>query len=565
MSAVEGYVHDHVTMEDVLGWAAAKDEVARALDRLDAEDSLRNYSTVMWSVLEPGRDFKTGWVLDAIFDHLEGITLGHLRKVLLNVPPGFMKSLSTNVMWPSWEWGPRRKPWLRYVGASYSDALTIRDNDRCRQLIRSSVYQRLWGPQREECSWVRDKSKPCDCGAVFHLRPDRDAVSHYENNRTGWKMATSVGGTGTGARGDRFVIDDPHSVKTAESEAVRESTLQWATEVVATRKNDENSCFVVIMQRVHERDVAGLYMSAELGFTHLCIPMRYEHEHPHVWMGSVGRCTKEVTEKAADAVDEHGDPVEPRRIKLPTCHQYGKGDPRQLEGELAWPERFPANDVDETEKAMSAWGGSYAVSGQQQQRPTPRGGGMFQRDDFKTCTAEWAIKKGGRIIRGWDLAGSRKKTSPWTVGVRMRRTPDGLIIIEHVARVQGSPGEVEDLLLTTARWDGHGVEQDFPQDPGQAGLHQIAAFGRLLEGFTFHCTPESGSKEDRARPLASQCEVGNVYIVRGDWNDTFLDNICSFPRGQFKDDADAASRAYDAHLRSHDDFPISAPSVVTSR
>lgn len=573
-----------ITLEDVVQLGAAPDVTARMLDRLDSEDTLLNYTKVMWPVLEPGRVMKTGWALEAISDHLEAVTKGHIRKLLINVPPGFMKSLETNVFWPSWEWGPRRMPWNRYVSAAYAAGLTERDNDKCRTLIKSPAYQAMWGPQQERCAWIEDKSKPCDCGAVFHLRPDRDAIGNFHNNRTGFKLATSVGGTGTGVRGDRFIIDDPHSVNTAESEAIREGTLKWATEVVSTRSNDAATAFIIIMQRVHQRDVAGLFIEAELGFTHLCIPMRFEHEHPHRWFGDLGRCHRETTvakvkegegdqlevveaEVAPGAVDEEGEEFQTEVKKVPLCVQYGKGDPRTEEGELAWPELFPEHRVVDTEKGMSAWGGTYAVSGQHQQRPTPRGGGMFHRDDFKKVSWVWAQKQGGRIVRGWDLAGTRKKTSPWTAGVRIRLTPEGALVIEHVAKTQGSPNEVDELIKNTARWDGHAVVQDFPQDPGQAGLHQVTSFAKLLQGYTFKHSPESGSKEDRARPLASQCEAGNVYIVAAEWNDSFLAEAADFPRGRLKDQIDAASRAYAALIAGHDDYPTlgSAPTLYTVR
>src|SRR5262249_34997198 len=158
-----------------------------------------------------------------------------ITRLLINIPPGAMKSLTTNVFWPAWEWGPRDLAHMRYIGASYSHDLTIRDNLRCRRLIESYVYQRLWGGR-------------------FRLNDDQNAKVRFANDRTGFKLATSVGGLGTGERGDRFIIDDPHNLVDGESEAKRDSTLAWFSEVVPTRLNDpESSAIVIIMQRVHER------------------------------------------------------------------------------------------------------------------------------------------------------------------------------------------------------------------------------------------------------------------------------------------------------------------------
>jgi hypothetical protein len=70
---------------------------------------------------------------------------GRITRVLFNVPPGAMKSLLVNVFFPAWEWGARGMPWLRYLSASYSEDLTVRDNRRCRAIIGSDLYQSLWG------------------------------------------------------------------------------------------------------------------------------------------------------------------------------------------------------------------------------------------------------------------------------------------------------------------------------------------------------------------------------------------------------------------------------------
>lgn len=549
---------DSLMTPDHIAWAMANsDAVRRKIDQLDAEDTLRGFCNVMWSALEPGRPFRTGWALDAILDHLAAVTDGHIKKLLMTVPPGFMKSLATNVFWPAWEWGPRRRPWYRYVGASYSESLTIRDNDRCRQVIRDPAYQAMWGPQKDVCAWVEDKGQDCDCGAVFHLRHDQDAKGLFGNNKTGWKLATTTGGAGTGLRGDRWVIDDPHSVKTAESDPIRTGILQWGTEVVATRKNDENSVFVLIMQRVHGEDLAGLYMEKELGFVHLNIPMRYEENHPHRWVGAHGRCHEEKIVRTTGSAD-----AEAETERVPRCRQWGKGDPRTVEGELAWPERFSEAEVDDTERTMRAWGGEYAISGQFQQRPAPRGGGMVQRSDFKMIPWEKAIEIPGTERRGWDLAGSKKKTSPRTAGVRLKLCYDGRIIIMDARGDQWSPSEVEEQLVRAARWDGIQVVQDFPQDPGQAGLHQRQAFAKLLHGFQFASSPESGDKEFRARPFAAQVEIGNVWIVVADWTGPYLDEVCMFPRITRKDFMDATTRAYAGLVGSPDMGPFCGGDLI---
>ena len=466
------------------------EEALQQLDKLEAERSLLEFIKLMWPVLEPGRQFVDGWAVHAICEHLQAVTEGHIRKLLINVPPGCMKSMTTNVFFPAWEWGPQNLPSMRYVGASYSQDLTVRDNRRCRALLTSPQYQKNWG----------DRVK---------LLPEQNAKVRFDTTETGFKIATSVGGVGTGERGDRFIIDDPHNIKESESEARRESALQWFTEVVPTRINDAmTSAIIVIMQRVHERDISGLILAKELGYTHLCLPMEYEPER---------HCTTHI----------------------------GFSDPRTIDGELLWADRFPKKYLEEDLKpSLRAWGGSYAEAGQLQQRPVPRGGGMFQRSDL--VFVDTAPSVPGKRVRGWDLAAT-KDAGAWTVGCKMFKTFDGKLYIEDVRRIQGSPGQVENMVKTCAETDGRQTYIDIPQDPGQAGKAQKLNYAQLLHGYNVRFTLESGAKEDRAKPLAAQCEAGNVHIVKAKWNDVFINELCLFPYGEFKDQVDAASRAY-VHL-----------------
>src|SRR5882672_9294537 len=99
------------------------------------QGGLLSFVRYFWHILEPGTKFVEGWVLEAIVEHLEAITFGEITKLLINVPPGFSKSLLTDVFFPAWEWGPMKMPHVRYVAFSYSSSLTERDNGKFYDLI----------------------------------------------------------------------------------------------------------------------------------------------------------------------------------------------------------------------------------------------------------------------------------------------------------------------------------------------------------------------------------------------------------------------------------------------
>lgn len=287
------------------------------------EENMLDFVEYVWPVVEPSRPFIRGWVLSAIADHLRAVTDGHIKRLLINVPPGATKSLMTDVFWPAWEWGPRDMPSMRYVCFSYSSHLTERDNMRCRNVISSSRYQELWG---DRCTLSREQFTKVKFG----------------NLQTGWKLATSVAGIGVGERGDRLVIDDPNEVVDMESEAIRNTTKLWFTEVIPDRLNNQvTSAIVIIQQRLHEEDVSGIALSRNMGYTHLMVPMYYE---PRIYCnGWVGDEIKTLIGSEASAA------INEKRVFWQ--------DPRTEDGELMWPERFPLKQCEElrNDKGPNAW------------------------------------------------------------------------------------------------------------------------------------------------------------------------------------------------------------------
>lgn len=305
------------------------------ISKVECEESLAEFVRQAWHIIEPGQKYSHGWHIDFICAHLEAITDGLelddgslYNRLLVNVPPGTMKSLLIGVFWPAWEWGPRNIPHMRYVCASHSLDLAIRDGLRMRRLITSEWYQERWGDR-------------------VMLTGDQNQKTKFENTATGFRQAAAAGSI-TGARGDRVIIDDPHSVDGANSDAMRESTVQWFLEAVPTRLNNPDaSAIVVVMQRLHEADVSGVILDQRLGYDHIMLPMAF-------------------------------DPVRARPTML------GIEDPRQEDGELLFPARFPQAVVDRDSKVM----GPYATAGQFQQEPTPRGGGVIKAQWWETWMEE---------------------------------------------------------------------------------------------------------------------------------------------------------------------------------
>lgn len=300
-------------------------ETLLALERESCKRSLASFVKKAWHVLEPSQPYIHGWHVEAICEHLEAITKGQINRLLINIPPGTMKSTLVSVFWPSWEWGPLGKDPTRIIGASHEQGLAVRDTLKMRRLVESEWFQERW---------------------PVKLRRDQNEKMYYENFATGFRQACAVKSM-TGRRGDRIIWDDPHSVESALSDPERETALRVFQETLPSRVvNPESSAIVIVMQRLHDEDVSGFILKGDYGYEHLCLPMEYE---PH---------RKTIT-------------------------SIGFEDPRKEEGELLFPERFPREVVERDKNLM----GTYATAGQFQQNPIPRGGALFKTDRIEIVTA----------------------------------------------------------------------------------------------------------------------------------------------------------------------------------
>ena len=440
-----------------------------ACERELGRRSLADFARMAWPVLEPATPLKWGWALDAICDHLEAVTAGQSRRLLMNVPPGSMKSLLTGVIWPAWEWIER--PELRFLGTAHKQDLGVRDNMKCRRLIQSKWYQSRW---------------------PITLTSDQNAKTKFENERTGFREAMAFASM-TGSRGDRVILDDPHSVDDANSSVKLQADITTFREALPSRVNNELSAIVIIMQRLNEADVSAV--AIELGYDHLCIPMRYE----------AGRSKWFV----------------------------GTGDPRTAEGDLMFPERFPESQVRELEETM----GTYAVAGQLQQRPSPRGGGIIKTAWFGSYQIapqlEW------RAIYA-DTAQKTGQENDYTVFECWGRSITGQAILLDVHRGKWEAPE----LLTEARafWLKHRAIDGSPLR-GMKVEDKVSGTGLIQtlrrEGIPVLAIQRNRDKISRAYDAAPFIEAGNVLVPEwAHWLSSFMAEVETFPSGANDDQLD---------------------------
>lgn len=445
-----------------------------AVERELCKRSLAHFARRAWKVLEPSSPLKWGWALDAICLHLEAVTDGQITRLLMNVPPGSMKSLLTGVIWPAWEWGPRGMPEMRFIGTAHEETLAIRDSRKCRDLIKSEWFQELW---------------------PLEIARDLDGKREFGNERKGVRQARSFTSM-TGVRGDRVILDDPISADSANSASKLEAARIAFTETLPTRVNSDKSAIVVIMQRLHEKDVSGVILSMGLPYVHLFIPMRFD---------ATNRCTTSI----------------------------GWTDPRQVDGELMFPERFGEEQVAELEKTL----GSYGSAGQLQQRPAPRGGGILKEEWFKYYTEKPRLEF--RTIHA-DTAQKTGQDNDYSVFQCWGRSLTGQAVL--LDQIRGKWEAPELLVQARAFWlkqigaDASTLRCMKVEDK-VSGTGLIQTLRR--EGVPVLPVQRNNDKVSRANDSAPFIESGNVFLPQdAPWLSDFLAEASSFPGGAHDDQLD---------------------------
>ena len=471
-----------------------------AIDGEQGARHLRDFVRIAWPIVEPATPFVPGWHIDAIVEHLEAVTLGEIRNLIINVPPRHMKSLLVSVFWPAWEW--IRFPHRRWLYSSYAASLSIRDSVKCRRLIESSWYQRMWGDR-------------------FALTSDQNTKGRFDNNRSGYRIATSVDGFATGEGGDRIVCDDPHNVQDVESDAVRKATVDWWDVVMSTRVNDPRTASkVVVMQRCHQRDLSG-HLLAQGGWEHLRLPAEFEEP----------RCVTSI----------------------------GWSDPRERVGELLWAERFGPEEIASAKRSL----GSYAAAGQLQQRPSPAGGGIFKRHWFryfqprgmnlppvilqlpdgstKTIAAIEAPTTVDEQIQSWDCSFKDLDTSDYVVGQAWARLGSVYLLGHQIRGQMDLPATMKAVRELTAGFPKTYAKLIEDKANGSAVIQMLS---QEIPGI-LPVNP-SGGKIARAQAVSPLVEAGNVYLPHPEyapWVNDFIEECVQFPNGAYDDQVDAMTQA----------------------
>lgn len=475
-----------------------------------AKHGLYGFLKVAWFLLEPGTPFVDGPHIEQICNHLEAVSLGLIKRLIINVPPGSSKSVCTSVAWPAWDWGPNDKANRKWLFTSFDPGLSARDSRKAKELISSKWYQARW---------------PVDI-------LDR-AETDYRTSKRGFRRSVGTRGKITGRHPDIQVVDDPMKAADAQGNAAIKKTellnvQKWWSGTMASRgANPKKVARVIIMQRLHDDDLAGfvLEQSKKGGekYVHLRLPMEYEAKHPCV--------TYLDPQPANDNDPNHG----PRL----------GGDWRTQDGELLCPERWDAEVVEQKKREL---GTEY--SAQYQQRPASLGGQIFQRAWFKFWNVETLRALGAdpytgegfdEIACSWDFTFKDTLGSDYVCGQVWGRLGANYYMLERVYRRMNFPNSLTSIVSMLRRWPRIGAKVIEDKANGPA---VISSLERKVPGLI--AVSPDGSKVTRANAVSYLHRAGNVWYppeFEGQLGeDSHIECMAKFPLAKYDDTVDAETQ-----------------------
>lgn len=430
-----------------------------------------------FGVVSAGDRFVPNWHLEAIAWRLEQVRSGDVTQLTVTMPPRYLKSVTISVAWVAWMLG--KDPSLRFVCVSYSADLAAKHATDCRAIMQSDWYRRIFPKTR--------------------LRGSGGSVMDFATTKGGGRLSTSVGGTLTGRGGDIIVIDDPIKPDDANSETMRERVRSWYSNTLVSRLNDKSKgAIILVMQRVHEEDLAGHLLKAG-GQTHLSLP-------------AVAEADEEI-------------PVGEGRVH------------RRREGEALHPERESLDRLGHNREVM----GSAVFSAQYQQAPVPAGGLVVQRDWFRYYDNEPGRRPGDQIVQSWDTATKDGALNDYSVCITALKRGRLIYVLDVFRGKLNFPDLKRKVVGLAQYWQANTLLIEDAASGAQL-IQQLREDNMAGIPRPLARRPE-GDKASRLWGQTARIEAGEMLLPRdAAWRADFERELLGFPNARHDDQVDALSQ-----------------------
>lgn len=470
--------------------------------------SLKGFVRRAWPYVKDPNPYSHNWHIELLAQEYEDIYYERNDQLLVNQPPGSMKSFLLNVFFPAWVWA--KDPTRRFGMFSYSDVPMKQHKEAFINLVTSDWYQKRF----KNVKIVRDNEKE---GVV--------------NSKGGKRYMGTVGGPLTGMHPHFLLIDDPHKATDVYSSKLMKKALRWFSGTVASRGMLQKMSIVVCMQRLATNDLCGIILGEMNSGTmelpeslaeeilsgtwrHACLPMKFDPDHLYRWAK----------------------------------------DPRKTKGELLWGSVITEAIVRSRMKMMEMDKDQANVPAQFDQNPMTKAGTLFENVRGALIRPEDLPKKlvHGMALRGWDRADSDVEADgDPTAGVLMVEF-EGIKFILNRQKFQKTSIDRDSAIEKISRfdkskWDDYRVANEVNPGPdGKAAHNSLAA---RLKKDSIICMSQLATKDKRARAtqFAAGIKYGEVRILDGqDWTNDFVDELTRFPNAPHDDQVDAGAHAYNA-------------------
>lgn len=443
-----------------------------------------------WRHVEP-QALRWSWHMDAVCDHLEAVSRGYVRDLVISIPPGGSKSLLCSTFWQAWDWIAH--PTRRLIAATYAQDLSDKNAKLQRDLIRSTWYQERWGD------------------IVRIGKNDLDKVRYFTLESKGWRFSTSTGGIVTGFHADILLGDDLVKAQDAEGRAaidpieIEKANAFWFRTMYTRRADAATTRKVLIAQRLHHEDTPG--KAIEAGYTALVLPMEFDPRRSCVTVLGPGKEWR---------------------------------DPRTAEGELLAPDRFPADVVAADKIAL----GPLAYEAQNQQNPTPVKGLLFKAAGDR----RWAAPPppSARTIIACDAAFKGGQASDY-VSIQVWAVHDRrYYLLDNDTRRLAFGATCEALRAMRAKYPQAVAVYIEDKANGPAIIDTLSAEMSGICPWPAKGDPPQPSKIARAEAVAPLFDAGNVYLPPDDqapWIGAYLSELGKFPLTRHDDQVDATTMA----------------------
>jgi predicted phage terminase large subunit-like protein len=426
----------------------------------------------VFHALNPGAILHMNWHIYAIAFYLELVRLGRVKRLIINVPARSLKSIMCSVAFPAYALG--HDPTKRLIVVSYSADVAIKHGNDFRTVVNSAEYHAIF--------------------PGMHISAMKNSQSEVVTTLNGFRLAMSVDGALTGRGGDIIIVDDPIAAMAAGSQKSREHVANWFFNTALSRlDNKQNGAIVLVMQRLHEDDLAGVLLRGPDEWTVLSLP--------------------------AIADQDEETPIGNGQVHF------------RHAGDVLHPER----ESREVLESMRARIGEETFAAQYQQQPMPPGGAMIKRAWLRRYDQ---LPTSGQRIQSWDVANKQGEENDFSVCTTWLVHENRYYLID----------------VLRGRFDFPTLKRKVSEQAKLNKANQIliedAGFGTALiqelktADFSVIGVKPEYDKKIRMAIQSGKFENGQVFFPReAPWLRVFEDELFTFPNSRHDDQVDSISQA----------------------